>query len=108
MAVITTMMEKTPTSTPSSVSAERSLCAARALMAMKKLSSNSASSNVGIVKFHSFRNASTGFIRAARQAGRKPEITPVNNDTITAMHDDGRDMAAVNKKYESRAGSSAR
>ncbi len=38
MAVITTMMENTPTSTPSSVSAERSLCAASALMAMRKLS----------------------------------------------------------------------
>ena len=35
---MTTMMEKTPTSTPSSVSAERSLCAARALIAMRKLS----------------------------------------------------------------------
>jgi hypothetical protein len=31
MAVITTMMEKTPTSTPSSVRAERSLCAAMAV-----------------------------------------------------------------------------
>src|SRR5450631_3202627 len=38
IAVITTMMENTPTSTPSSVSAERSLCAAIAPMAIVKLS----------------------------------------------------------------------
>ena len=38
MAVITTMMEKTPTSTPSNVSAERNLCAASALIAIRKLS----------------------------------------------------------------------
>ena len=46
MAVITTMMEKTPTSTPSKVRAERSLCAARAVIAVKKLSFNSAASTV--------------------------------------------------------------
>src|ERR1035437_7690642 len=38
IAVITTMMENTPTSTPSSVSAERSLCAAIAPKAMRQLS----------------------------------------------------------------------
>src|SRR4051794_33129792 len=42
MAVITTMIENTPTSTPSSVSAERSLCAEMALRAIKQLSFNSA------------------------------------------------------------------
>jgi hypothetical protein len=44
MAVITTMMENTPINTPSSVSAERSLCAASAFMAIAKLSRTSASS----------------------------------------------------------------
>ena len=43
MAVITTMMENTPTSTPSNVRAERRLCAATALMAMWKLSRSPAS-----------------------------------------------------------------
>src|SRR5438093_4432007 len=38
IAVMTTMMEKTPTNTPSRVRAERSLWAARAPMAIKKLS----------------------------------------------------------------------
>src|SRR5260221_13805203 len=38
IAVITTIMENTPTSTPSNVSPERSLCAASALIAMRKLS----------------------------------------------------------------------
>ncbi len=85
IAVITTMMEKTPINTPSSVSAERSLCAASAFMAIVKLSFASASSKVGCVKFHSFLKASTGFIRAARQAGRKPEISPVSNDTSSAI-----------------------
>src|SRR5450432_1430134 len=42
MAVITTMMENTPTSTPSSVSDERNLCAAIAPMAIEKLSRASA------------------------------------------------------------------
>src|SRR5581483_5539502 len=42
IAVMTTMMEKTPTNTPSNVSAERSLCAASAPIAMRKLSRNSA------------------------------------------------------------------
>jgi hypothetical protein len=42
IAVITTMIENTPTSTPTSVSAERSLCAARALIAIRKLSLTSA------------------------------------------------------------------
>src|SRR5262249_35994710 len=46
MAVITTMMEKTPTSTPSSVSAERNLWEANAPKAMRKLSRNSAASTV--------------------------------------------------------------
>ena len=43
MAVITTMIEKTPINTPNSVSAERSLCVVSALMAMVKLSRSSAS-----------------------------------------------------------------
>ena len=34
---------------------------------------------------HSLLNASTGSIRAARQAGRKPETTPVTTETITEM-----------------------
>ena len=34
---------------------------------------------------HSARSASTGFIRAARQAGRKPAMTPVATDTSNAM-----------------------
>src|SRR3954470_16316203 len=42
IAVITTMMEKTPTNTPSSVSAERSLCAAMAFNAIKQHSFSSA------------------------------------------------------------------
>ena len=42
MAVMTTMIEKTPTSTPSNVSAERSLWAASAPIAMRKLSRSSA------------------------------------------------------------------
>src|SRR5450631_2483283 len=46
IAVITTMMENTPTSTPSSVSAERSLCAAIAPMAIEKLSRSSAKNEV--------------------------------------------------------------
>src|SRR6266581_8050315 len=46
MAVITTMIEKTPTKTPSNVNPERSLWAASAPMAMRKLSRSSASSIV--------------------------------------------------------------
>src|ERR1017187_226578 len=46
IAVITTMMENTPTKTPSKVSAERSLCAVTALMAMRKLSRSSAKNMV--------------------------------------------------------------
>src|SRR5579872_4983757 len=42
MAVITTIIENTPTNTPSKVSAERSLCAASALIAIRKLSFSSA------------------------------------------------------------------
>src|SRR5262245_50126685 len=42
IAVMTTMMEKTPTSTPSKVRLERNLWAASALMAMRKLSRSSA------------------------------------------------------------------
>ena len=42
MAVMTTMMENTPTSTPRSVSAERNLCATSAFMAIQKLSLSSA------------------------------------------------------------------
>src|SRR5487761_2661533 len=41
MAVMTTMMEKTPMSTPSSVRAERSLCEVKAFIAMRKLSRSS-------------------------------------------------------------------
>ena len=72
IAVMTTMMENTPTSTPSSVSAERNLCAASAPMAMKKLSRDfgEQDDDVGFMRFYSFRNASTGFIRAARHAGK--------------------------------------
>ena len=47
MAVITTMMENTPINTPRRVSAERSLCARSAFMAMEKLSRASAISSVG-------------------------------------------------------------
>src|ERR1051325_3729762 len=43
IAVITTMIENTPTNTPSRVRAERNLCAVSAPMAMKKLSRTSAS-----------------------------------------------------------------
>src|SRR6266568_1820958 len=46
MAVITTMIENTPTKTPSNVSPERSLWAASAPMAIRKLSRSSASSIV--------------------------------------------------------------
>src|SRR5476649_333004 len=46
MAFITTMMENTPTSTPSSVSAERSLCAVIAPMAIVKLSRASAKNEI--------------------------------------------------------------
>src|SRR6266516_7856549 len=42
MAVITTIMENTPTRTPNSVSADRSLCATNAFMAIRKLSLSSA------------------------------------------------------------------
>ena len=45
MAVITTMMENTPMSTPNKVRPDRSLWAATALTAMRKLSRNSASRN---------------------------------------------------------------
>ena len=49
MVVMTTMMEKTPTMTPSKVSAERSLCAASAPIAMRKLSFTSAAKIRGIL-----------------------------------------------------------
>ncbi len=49
MVVMTTMMEKTPTMTPRRVRAERSLCATRAPMAMRKLSFTSAARIIGIV-----------------------------------------------------------
>jgi len=49
IAVITTMMENTPTSTPSSVSAERNVCARIAPIAMRKLSTASASNRVGFL-----------------------------------------------------------
>ena len=42
IAVITTIIEKTPTNTPSNVSAERSLCAAMAFNAIKQHSLSSA------------------------------------------------------------------
>src|SRR5438094_451725 len=42
IAVMTTMIEKTPTNTPSNVSADRSLCAEMALRAIKQLSLSSA------------------------------------------------------------------
>src|SRR3989441_1399406 len=45
---------------------------------------------------HSLRSASTGFIRAARQAGRKPAITPVNTETASATRTKGIDMLAGN------------
>src|SRR5579884_3671699 len=45
MVVITTMMENTPTLTPSRVSAERSLCAAMEFAAIRKLSFSSSSAN---------------------------------------------------------------
>ena len=46
IAVMTTMIEKTPTKTPSNVRAERNLCAASAAIAMRKLSVSSARNNV--------------------------------------------------------------
>src|SRR3954468_23380830 len=46
MAVMTTMMEKTPTRTPSSVRADLSLCAAMAPMAMRMLSFSSEVSDI--------------------------------------------------------------
>ena len=87
MAVMTTIIENTPTRTPSSVRAERSLCAARALIAMRKLSRNSASNmevRLTLMADHSFLNASTGFMRAARQAGRNPDTIPVSKETSSA------------------------
>src|SRR5437867_7524521 len=42
MAVITTIMENTPTKTPNRVSVDRSLCATNAFMAIRKLSLSSA------------------------------------------------------------------
>ena len=48
MAVMTTMMENTPINTPSRVSADRSLCAVSAFMAMEKLSRTSASSKAAM------------------------------------------------------------
>jgi len=50
IAVITTMMGNTPTVTPSSVSAERSLCAASAFIAMRKLSCSSATKPQGVMR----------------------------------------------------------
>ena len=47
IAVITTMMEKTPIRTPSNVSAERNLCADSAVIAMEKLSRVSTNNFVG-------------------------------------------------------------
>ena len=64
IAVITTMMENTPTSTPSSVSAERSVCAAIALMAMEKLSRASARNEIlllFILQSGSTESRPTGF-----------------------------------------------
>ena len=98
MAVMTTMMENTPINTPSRVSAERSLCAVSAFMAIEKLSWISAEQQCGFMKFHSLLNASTGSIRAARQAGRKPETTPVNSDTSRAMPTMVQDKAAGNSR----------
>ncbi len=59
MAVITTMMEKTPMSTPSSVSAERNGCARMAFMAMEKLSRISPNNKVGGRNFIKFWKHST-------------------------------------------------
>src|SRR4051794_32416886 len=36
-------------------------------------------------RLHSFLRASTRFIRAARQAGKKPDSTPVTSETSIAM-----------------------
>src|SRR5690348_10547607 len=43
---------------------------------------------------HSFRKASTGFRRAARQAGKNPESTPVNSETNSATATTVKDMRA--------------
>ncbi len=85
MAVITTMIEKTPTRTPSSVRAERSLWAASAPMAIREALAQlrpeqDCACGLAVMiqlRGHFIRcKASTGFMRAARQAGRKPESHP--------------------------------
>ena len=47
---------------------------------------------------HSALNASTGFILAARHAGRKPDTTPVTSDTSNAMPTTVNDIV-VGRKF---------
>ena len=51
MAVMATIIEKTPTNTPNNVRDERSLCETRAFIAMRKDSRISASKKVGLLSF---------------------------------------------------------
>ena len=48
----------------------------------------------GLTWIDSLLNASTGFIRAARHAGMKPDTTPVTSDTSRAMPTTFNDIVA--------------
>ena len=51
-----------------------------------------------VARGHSLLSASTGFMRAARQAGTNPEIIPVSKDTSNARPTVGSDMVAGMKR----------
>lgn len=90
IAVITPIMEKTPTAIPRSVRAERSLFVRNAESAMRKLSLRLRTifSRITFIAFafYSYLSASTGSIFDARFAGMNPENTPTAREIKIARN----------------------